>query len=80
MGPFERHVEALVWESAFDRLIANIEVRRHNGQNEYGPWMPADAAGVPTWVGDLIGDERAEANADSGRVEQGGSIWVWRVK
>lgn len=60
---------------------ANVEVRRHNGQCEYGPWLPTtgdDEHDVPEWVGAMIADEIAENDADEGWVEQGGSKWVWR--
>lgn len=56
----------------------NIEVRQHNGQCEYGDWRPARHEDVPEWVGDLAADEFVETGVDSGRVDRGGSIWVWR--
>jgi hypothetical protein len=64
-----------------EQLISRVEVRRHNGQCEYGPWLrlaESDDMDVPAWVGDMIADEIAENDADDGRVEQAGSIWVWR--
>jgi hypothetical protein len=59
-------------------ILSNMEVRRHNGQCEYGPWLPVADEDVPGWVGDQIADEIAEHDADSGRVSQGGSAWSWR--
>jgi hypothetical protein len=53
-----------------------IEVMRHNGQCPFGPWMPVSEA--PDWVTDAIENERAAADAGSGRIEQAGSIWIWR--
>jgi hypothetical protein len=58
----------------------NVEIRQHNGQCAYGPWMATDDDGVPSWVDDLIADEIAENDAHAGQVEQGGSIWIWRKR
>jgi hypothetical protein len=56
----------------------NVEVRRHNGQCSYGPWMPIDAEDIPEWVADMIGDEIAEDGSKEGMINQAGSIWTWR--
>jgi len=60
-----------------EQIIERVEVRQHNGQCEYGPWLAVTDESVPPWVGDEIGDEIAENDADAGQVEQG-SVWVWR--
>jgi len=60
-----------------NRYVENVEVRRNNGQCDYGPWLTCDED-VPSWVGDMIADEICENDADSGKVEQGGSRWTWR--
>lgn len=59
----------------------NIEVRRHNGQNEYGDWLPASHEDVPEWVAEMIADELAwhdDNVPEGGKVSQAGSIWTWR--
>lgn len=61
-----------------EQLIENVEVRRHNGQCAYGPWMAATSEDVPGWVGEMVADEIAENGGDEGRIEDGGSIWLWR--
>jgi hypothetical protein len=53
-----------------------VLVRRHNGQCEYGEWKPVGEA--PSWVGELAADQAIEENVKSGRVEKGGSIWIWK--
>jgi len=75
---------------AIDVIINSTEVRRHNGQCEYGLWMPLDEQ-----TGDVIDavvDEVLEARCrdcrreehedgntdDAGRVTIGGQIWVYR--
>ena len=55
-----------------------VQVKCHNGQNSYGLWMSATDESVPCWVISMIDDEICENDADSGQVEQGGSIWMWR--
>lgn len=78
--------------SDFSRQIADTtEVRHHNGQCEYGDWLPADDGRVPEWVLSAVCDEVAGAECrsmrreppqanteDGGTVEQGGSRWVYR--
>lgn len=62
-----------------EQVLANVQVRRHNGQCEYGPWLsPLDTDDVPVWVGELVGNAIAESDADEGSVEQGGAMFVWR--
>lgn len=56
----------------------NVEVRRHNGQCSYGPWMSIDAEDIPEWVADMILDEIIENGAKEGMIDQAGSIWAWR--
>lgn len=63
---------------AFENLLANVEVRRHNGQCDFGCWYKAGDEDVPAWVGEWVADEIAENDADEGMVEQGGSKWAWR--
>ncbi len=60
--------------------ISGIKVRRHNGQNAYGPWIPAENKDVPEWVREYAEEEQIEENAEEGRVEKGGSIWIWSAK
>ena len=59
-------------------LTANVEVRRHNGQCSYGPWLPIDNEDVPDWVNVMVGDEIAENDADEGFVCGATSMWAWR--
>lgn len=57
---------------------SGVEVRRHNGQCAYGQWLDIDDEEVPSWVDALVADQIVEEDLDEGRVEQGGSIWLWR--
>lgn len=59
---------------------SNIEVRRNNGQNQYGPWVGGDSADVPAWVLEYAETEQIEDGKDAGQVERGGSKWDWRAK
>jgi hypothetical protein len=59
-------------------LTAGVQVRRHNGQCGYGPWMAIDDPDVPAWLDSLVGDEIAETGNDDGYTGQGGSWWSWR--
>lgn len=59
-------------------LTSNVQVRRNNGQCDYGPWRAANHGNVPEWVADMIADEIAENDADSGQIDRAGSIWTWR--
>jgi hypothetical protein len=73
-----------------DIIVNSTEVRRHNGQCEYGLWMPLDEQTED--VIDVVVDEVLEARCrdcrreehedgntdDAGRVTIGGQIWVYR--
>ena len=73
-----------------DIIVNSTEVRRHNGQCEYGLWMPLDEQ--TEGVIDAVADEVLEARCrdcrreehedgntdDAGRVTIGGQIWVYR--
>ena len=76
----------------FARQIAETtEARRHNGQCEYGEWLPLTDDAVPSHIRDAVADEVAEAmsrdmrrepaeeNTDeAGSVNVGGERWVYR--
>lgn len=62
-----------------DEDRAAIEVREHNGQCAYGPWISLDDEDLPPWVAEGVADQRAEDRSlASGRVTQGGAIYIWR--
>ena len=75
---------------AIDVIVNSTEVRRHNGQCEYGLWMPLDEQTED--VIDVVVSEVLEARCrdcrreehedgntdDAGRVTIGGQIWVYR--
>ena len=75
---------------AGDIIVNSTEVRRHNGQCEYGLWMPLDEQTED--VIEVVVDEVLEARCrdcrreehedgntdDAGRVTVGGQIWVYR--
>lgn len=70
-----------------DQIVETTEARRHNGQCEYGDWMPLEEC--PADVVEAIADEVAECmsadmrhesrtNIDShGMVVVGGQRWVY---
>lgn len=72
------------------QIIETTEVRRHNGQCEYGDWEPL--ADQPPHVIEAVADEIAEAmfrdirhepaadenTDDGGTVQVGGMRWVYR--
>jgi hypothetical protein len=58
--------------------LSNVEVRRYNGQCEYGPWMGLDDESLPVWVGELVAGEVAETDAGDGEVSEGGATFRWR--
>lgn len=73
------------------QITTTTECRRHNGQCEYGDWMDLTDDRVPPHVADAIVDEIVEAqcrdvrreahdgsDCDSGRVNVGGQVWVYR--
>lgn len=43
------------------QIIETTEARRHNGQCEYGDWLPIGDEAVPAYIRDAISDEVAEA-------------------
>jgi hypothetical protein len=56
----------------------STEVRRHNGQCEYGEWIPlTDSDDLPAAVVEAVTDEVVEGN-DAGEVVVGGRTWVYR--
>ena len=69
-------------------ITDTTEIRRHNGQNPYGPWLPLCDADI--WIRDAIVDEIIEcttndmrhapgANTDDrGKLTIGGEIWIYR--
>lgn len=59
-----------------EQIISRTEMRRRNGECEYGPWMPATDA--PARARDAIADEIAESGERSGQIEVGGQAWVYR--
>ena len=68
--------------------VDEVEVRRHNGQCAYGPWMPLVGSGVEEEVADEIVEchcrdmRREEGNGNTpqrGRIVRGGAIWLYRV-
>lgn len=62
-------------------LTANVEVRRFNGQCEYGPWMALGEHGddLPCWVATGVANQVAEDDAEEGGiVEEGGAQFRWR--
>ena len=65
--------------NAWETLTESVMVRRHNGECPYGPWLPIQNIDVPCWVGNLIADEIAENEAESGMIEQGGDKWIWKT-
>lgn len=73
------------------KILETTEARRHNGQCEYGDWLPLLDEAVPTHIRDAIADEIAEAmfrdtrheatagnTDDAGEVNVGGQRWVYR--
>lgn len=70
------------------QIIETTECRRHNGQCEYGDWLPL--ADAPEPVQDAISSEVGEAmhagmrheerenTDDAGTVDVGGQRWVYR--
>lgn len=61
-----------------EMLTSDVQVRRHNGQCKYGPWLMADDEDLPVWVRGLIADEIAESKAEEGIVSEGGEQFAWR--
>lgn len=59
--------------------IDNIEVRRHNGRNSFGPWRIVTDSNVPEWVEDMILDNVNDDGLDSGFINRAGSVWQYRV-
>ena len=70
-----------------ERIIDSTEVRRHNGQCEYGEWYDLSSEDVPNHVREAVADEIADAmrresessnTEDSGKIDIGGQTWVYR--
>lgn len=72
-----------------DQIMETTEVRRHNGQCPYGPWLPLADAPEPVQVDvsaevaeAMFGDMRqtqARGNTDTtGTVNVGGNLWQYR--
>lgn len=72
-----------------DQIIETTEVRRHNGQCGYGPWIGLVEA--PPHVQEVVSDEIVEAlsrdlrheakdanTVEHGNVEVGGVKWLYR--
>jgi hypothetical protein len=62
----------------YKRSPAGVKIRRHNGQNGYGPWMRENDSSIPSWVGQLVDEQMIEEGLDEGIVMQGGSYWQWK--
>ena len=71
------------------QIIETTEVRQHNGQCAYGPWIPLAEAEphvreavsdevAETWMRDVRHEPATENTDDAGRVEVGGEIWLYR--
>ncbi len=58
--------------------MTTIEVRRNNGQCDYGPWVAIGSKDVPQWVAEIATEKTVETDDDCGKIEQGGSRWSWR--
>jgi hypothetical protein len=54
------------------------EVRRHNGQCEYGQWIACDRGDCPPEVRQAVAEQETEERQESGRVNCGGQMWSWR--
>ena len=54
--------------------LETIEIRRHNGQNDYGEWETYDQK----WHPYQLGEELAEVSGENGVVQVGGQKWAWR--
>lgn len=76
-------------KSLEDQIVETTEVRRQNGQCEYGEWM--ELSDAPEHVQEAVSDEIAERmhadmrrekvrtnTDDSGMVDIGGEKWVYR--
>lgn len=74
-----------------DQIEKSVEIRRHNGQCAYGPWMTADEMTSRDVVEAIVDEimectcrdnrgERSPSNntEESGRVEVGGEIFLYR--
>lgn len=74
-----------------EQIEKSVEIRRHNGQCAYGPWMTADEMTSRDVVEAIVDeimectcrDNRGERSPnnnteDSGRVEVGGEIFLYR--
>lgn len=73
----------------YEQVMTTTEIRRHNGQCEYGEWLQLEDA--PVAVVEAVADEVLEAMChemrhepqrentdDAGSVEVGGQRWVYR--
>ena len=78
-------------QSLEQTIIETTEIRRHNGQCEYGKWIDLGDESVPYAVKEAVAGEVGEAmcrdmrreetekNTDeAGQVNVGGQIWVYR--
>lgn len=75
----------------YTTIVTTTEIRRSNGQCEYGDWLALDSEDVPTHIREAIADEVAEAMCrdmprephgdctdEAGEVCVGGERWVYR--
>lgn len=58
------------------KIIAEFEVKRHNGQCPYGEWIPLPEAPQGLWE-EVVG-QVLKTDDDYGEAEVGGQKWVFR--